>query len=228
MKAGDDDPDAPPTFQEKIVICFSFSIFCTFFINWFFLSNILYGTTLSILALCLWEHLSQLMSPISEPPTMQLPWMTVRCNSKCYRLYRIRKTLQLTQVYVLIPEQHTEGKIPAFLCTDISCAPLGIKGWNTLFPLFKRTYNHWHLKFIGVLFFHLVLGFLPDGFTFRVPRTANSLSRSSKWQTLTYISFTKKACITVTEYHSPQDVSRNQTTMVCLFLFVKQRQKGKC
>jgi len=31
VKAGDEDPDAPPTFQEKIVIRFLFS-FCKFFI----------------------------------------------------------------------------------------------------------------------------------------------------------------------------------------------------
>jgi len=55
---------------------FLFNIFCEFFINYFFDHNILHGTTLTILALCLWEHLSQLALPVSEPPTMELLWMT--------------------------------------------------------------------------------------------------------------------------------------------------------
>jgi len=34
VNAGDEDTDAPPTFQEMIVIRFLFSIFCTSFINY--------------------------------------------------------------------------------------------------------------------------------------------------------------------------------------------------
>jgi len=45
-----------------------------------------------------------------------------------YRQHRIRIPLQLTQAYVVIPEQHTEGKISALLNIAISCAPLGVKG----------------------------------------------------------------------------------------------------
>jgi hypothetical protein len=48
---------------------------------------------------------------------------------------------------------------------------------------------------------------------------------SSKLQTLTYISITQEVRI-MTEDYSLQDLSRNKRTLVCLFLFVKQRQEG--
>jgi Interferon gamma receptor (IFNGR1). len=78
-----------------------------------------------------------------------------------------------------------------------------------------------------MLLFRLVFGFLTVGFTFCDPRTANSPSKSSKLQILTYMSITQKVCITATEQHSHQDVSRDQSKLVCISLFVKQRQEGK-